>query len=421
MKNLFHLPSVESAGTYQSFILLHSENPEELERLFQRDRRLFTSAFDAIFPQIAEQPIAQSWQARLHPPAQPALFSNPTEAIFWGISVFLAGVLVKFPQWIGWNPELYLAKQLGYIIFPFILLFFAWKNRISFALLAASIVALFASAVYLHQLPGDLNTDPQALALLHMPLAVWALVGFIYCQSGRQTMDFLRFNGDWVVMSTLIGLASGLFLALTAGLFHLIRIDIEPIMERYILVWGLPAIPLMAAYLVESNPALVSKISPLIARIFTPFVLAMLVFFLIAVQISEYSIYDDREFLLLFNLVLLGVMALILFSLSDTARLNTWQIGLLLGLSVVTILANGMALSAILHRSMEGGFTPNRITVIGSNMLMFIHLILITRNLFFLVQGKGSSRNLDQSLRGFIPAIGLWALGVAIVFPLVFK
>jgi len=414
------MPTAESVGSYQQLILSNAQDPEELERLYLRDRRLFTAAFDQVFPQIALQPIAQSWRARLHPPTQPSIFADPKEAIFWLIATFLSGCMVKYPQWANHNPEFYLTKQVGFLFFPFVLLFFAWKNRVSFSHLAGAVVCMFVSAVYVHQLPDQTEVDAYLLALLHMPFFIWSLMGLIYAQSGRKTLDFLRFNGDWIVMSVLIGLATGLFLALTAGLFQLIQIDIEPAMEKYILVWGIPAIPLFAAYQVESNPTLVSKISPLIARVFTPFVLVMLVFFLVAVFVSEHSIYQDRDFLLLFNVVLLAVMAIILFSLSDMARYNQLQLLILFALSVVTILANGMALSAILHRTLEGGFTPNRLAVCGSNLIMFVHLFLIARNIGLQLLGQEDSQHLHPKLRFLLPAIAIWSLFVAIGFPLIF-
>src|SRR5690606_40035712 len=45
---------------------------------------------------------------------------------------------------------------------------------------------------------------------------------------------------------------------------------------RYIGIFGLAAAPLLATYLVQVNPQLVGRVSPVIARIFTPFVLIML-------------------------------------------------------------------------------------------------------------------------------------------------
>jgi hypothetical protein len=47
-------------------------------------------------------------------------------------------------------------------------------------------------------------------------------------------------------------------------------------------VVGLAAVPLVATFLTQTNPQLVSKVSPVIARIFSPIVLVMLVIYLFA-------------------------------------------------------------------------------------------------------------------------------------------
>jgi hypothetical protein len=90
--------------------------------------------------------------------------------------------------------------------------------------------------------------------------------------------------------------------------------DITKFYFEQIAVWGLAAIPMLSTYLIQNNPELVNKISPTIAKIFTPVVFVTLLVFLIALMNRGNSIYNDRNFLLVFNIVLIGVMAIILFS-----------------------------------------------------------------------------------------------------------
>ena len=63
---------------------------------------------------------------------------------------------------------------------------------------------------------------------------------------------------------------------------------------------------------------------------------------------------------MVFNFLLIGVMAIILFSIAESFKKNESRAGsiLLFALSVVTIVVNGIALSAILFRISEQGITP---------------------------------------------------------------
>src|SRR5690606_18824828 len=93
---------------------------------------------------------------------------------------------------------------------------------------------------------------------------------------------------------------------------------------------------------------------------------------------------------------------------------------ILLSLSVVTIIVNGIALSAIIFRIAEWGFTPNRLAVLGSNILMLIHLLLIASRLFKTVSRKTGSFEVGRSIVSYIPVYFVWAALVVFIFPLIF-
>ncbi|WP_315823527.1 hypothetical protein [Paraflavitalea speifideaquila] len=112
--------------------------------------------------------------------------------------------------------------------------------------------------------------------------------------------------------------------------------------------------------------------------------MVMLVTYLIAIIYSGKNPYNDREFLLIFNALLIGVMALIFFSVAGSSRVTKSQgeIWVLSLLSIVTIVVNSIAVSAILFRISAWGITPNRAAVLGSNVLILINLLLVTTQLF---------------------------------------
>ena len=103
------------------------------------------------------------------------------------------------------------------------------------------------------------------------------------------------------------------------GLFQLIDIQIEKFYTQYILIWLLAAIPIMANYFIQNNAQLINRVSPIIAKIFTPLVCINLFVYVLTMIITKKFPYQDRNLLLLFNVLLIGVMALILFTIAETA------------------------------------------------------------------------------------------------------
>ena len=187
-------------------------------------------------------------------------------------------------------------------------------------------------------------------------------------------------------------------------------------------MFGASSVPIVGNYINRTNPQLVNKISPVIAKIFSPLVLITLVIYLVAIFFSGKDPYNDRNFLMVFNFLLIGVMALILFSVAETSKKKETQTGsiILLALSVVTVIVNGIALSAILFRISEWGMTPNRLAVMGGNFLMLSNLLLVTFRLFKNVTKKSGMSEVENSISMFLPVYSLWTIIVTFIFPLVF-
>ena len=224
-------------------------------------------------------------------------------------------------------------------------------------------------------------------------------------------------------MIAVLGIAGGILTGVTFGLFSLIGVPIEIFFQNYILVFGLPAIPILATFLTQNNSQLVNKVSPVIAKLFSPAVLVMLFVYIMAIIYTGKDPYNDREFLLIFNLLLVGVMALIFFSVAEkkNAEKITFDIWILFFLSILTIIVNGIALSAITFRISEWGLTPNRMAVLGANILILINLLLVTFNLFKSLKSKVELPKVGKAIVSYIPVYFVWALIVVFFFPLIFN
>ena len=96
------------------------------------------------------------------------------------------------------------------------------------------------------------------------------------------------------------------------------------------------------------------------------------------------------------------------------------EIWILFLLSFVTIIVNGVALSAIVFRISEWGFTPNRAAVLGGNVLILVNLLLVTAQLFWVLSKKGDLTGVGKVISFYLPVYCVWASMVAFLFPLMF-
>jgi hypothetical protein len=257
-------------------------------------------------------------------------------------------------------------------------------------------------------------------------LFLWSVLGFAFVgeikNNDEKRLGYLKFNGDLVVMTTLILIAGAMMTGITIGLFSLIGFDIEKVYFEYFGIFGLAAAPVVGTYLTQTNPQLVGKVSPVIAKIFSPLVLLMLLVYLVAMIYSGKDPYNDREFLLIFNALLIGVMAIIFFSIAESSitRRSRVQLWILLLLSAVTIIVSGIAMSAILFRISAWGFTPNRAAVLGGNVLILVNLLIVTTQLFRVLSNKGDINGVGKAISSYLPIYCLWTVIVTFIFPLIF-
>ena len=401
--------------------------PEVLENLYRANPAVFTAAFQQIYPDVQSDIAAQIWFERLRGVQSEITWGNLRDWVFVGIVALIVAFFMQMPDLFSISHDFYYPRNIAFIVLPGMAGFFVFKQGLPFQRLLWPIVVMLFSIVFVNLLPKNLSSNTLILTCFHVPLLMWFLVGYIFSEARweevKKCVNFLRFHGDLLVMSAVILLAGGLFTALTINLFNLIDIKIEDFYFRYLVLSVLPSVPLLATLLVHQNPTLVSKISPVIARIFTPLVTVMLVLFLCAFIYTGKDPYNDREFLLIFNGILLGVMALLLFSVSESTKdsASTFQRFSLVALACLAIVNNGIALSAIAFRLYELGFTPNRVAVLGSNVLVLLNLIFVTRQLFGLLKGQKNLGDVEAGMTRFLPYYAIWAAVVSFVFPFVFS
>ncbi len=394
--------------------------------MYRDDQSSFRSAFNNIYPDISGNTAAQVWHERLNFEHEGISWGTSNELLFIIVASCIAGLIAKLPEFLGINEEYFYPRNIGFIFFPLLTIYFAWKQKLPVKNLVASLTIMLGAALYINFLPKNDNSDTLILACIHLPVFIWTLVGFTFTgndlKNHQGRLDYLRYIGDLIVMTTILLLSGGILTGVTLGLFSLIGVMIQEFYFKYIVVCGLAAAPIIGTYLVQTNPQLVRKVSPVIAKVFTPLVLIMLVSYLVAIIYTGKDPYNDREFLIVFNLLLIGVMAIILFSIAETSKNIENKISnvLLLALSIVTIIVNGIALSAIVFRISEWGITPNRLAVLGGNILILTNLLIVTYKLFQSVKDNTKTEGVAGSIAAFLPIYSLWTIIVTFVFPFVF-
>ena len=407
-------------------IISHLNDPGQLERLYRANKLSFKQAFSTLYPDLKGNTLADVWNERLNYEPDELNWGTGRELVVVIMAALVAGLVARLPTFFAINQEFFYSRHIGFIVFPMLSAYFAWKNNVSTRTVSLIVGLTLAGLLFINFLPDTKKSDTLILSCIHVLLFLWSILGVAFVgESGHKEekrLSYLRYNGDLIVMTTLILIAGGIMTGMTVGLFELIGFKIQRFYFENVVLFGLPAAPIVGTYLTQTNPQLVGKVSPVLAKLFSPLVLVMLVIYLIAIMYSGKDPYNDRDFLLMFNGLLIGVMAIIFFSVAETAKTGKSlpEVWVLFLLSAITVLVNGIALSAILFRISEWGITPNRAAVLGSNILILINLLLVTAQLFKVLSQKKSLKGVSRTIAIYLPIYALWAIVVTFLFPFLF-
>lgn len=190
-----------------------------------------------------------------------------------------------------------------------------------------------------------------------------------------------------------------------------------------IVLFGASSLSVVGFYLASRNLSITKNIAPIIARIFGPLVLLTLIGFLFTMILSGKSPFSDREFLLFFNIILIVVLAVSIFSISERKTAESKNIfdyssALLIALAVII---DFIALSAILLRLTTYGISANRIAVLGINTIILVHLFWILYATTRFLQGKAQPTAIQSAITTYLPIYGIWAAIVTFTFPIIFR
>lgn len=418
-------------------IIQNIKNPEALEKLYRKDKSGFIVSFSELFPEIKDSPLAQFWQIRLQgeiltegkeedlTDTQNITPAGKFNLIYTVIAGLVCGTIFKIPQIFGINSQNFIIDNIAFTVLPALALFYLLKFEAERKRYFIIFSGVLAGVLYMNLLPWQDGSQTRILSAVHFSFIMWVVLGAAYMNfditSRNARMQFLKRNGDTFVLSGVIICAGMLLTMLTVAMFGVIKVRIDNILGDYVVVYGLASAPLVANFMIESSPKIINKVAPFISKLFTPLMLIVMTGFLIALIFFAKDPFNNREELIVFNVLLGAIIAVVVFTFSgNSENYRSVYNKILLLLSIEAMIINSIALSAIVYRLFSFGVSPNRIAVLGANLLLFSNLILITIKLIQFIRNKAAAENVESGMTVMLPYYAVWAVIVAVLMPVFF-
>ncbi len=412
-----------------------ADHPEELEQRYRANRAEFVAGLPHALTLRPDSIVLRAWQARLAPETVPAAeerlaeTNRPIVALLVGLGA-ISGTLAKLPAFFGWaNAERYYSRNVAFFFLPALAAYFIARQTLSWPRVASIAAAFVAAAIVINAYPDaglDSTTASQSLilAFVHLPLFLWTIVGVAFAGASWRAREvrigYVRLNGEAIINFALICITGAIMTALTLALFSAIKIDIGDWYFHWVVVYGACAAPLVAMHLALARSRRVA-LAPLLARIFSPLALITLIAYLGAMAVQGRSPYADREFLVIFNVMLICVLGIAVFCICER-KANRWFDLTIWALVLVALLIDGIALSAIIVRLTSYGFTPNRAVTLVTNLLVFVNLAAILGTFTRAAFGRTADATPTREwVARFLPIYGGWTAVVVFVLPALFR
>lgn len=253
--------------------------------------------------------------------------------------------------------------------------------------------------------------------------------------NSKTISEFFTFSADISIFAALItGVVSTVFGIFIAIVLYLIQDIIQSLDEKVII----KLIVLSISFLSSIFPFLVyivykkmkTNISIYLSRILMPFSLLFIFILLILLLMPDIRPYDNRVTFILYN-IMLAVIVLNMFFVRVDYKSSIFTKALYIVLPIVAILFDILVLTSSLYRLAEYGITPNKITLVGTNLVMLGNLVFITffniKSILNIFKNNEDIKDIKNITIGdtknvlYIYVYAAWAFIVCFIMPLFYN
>ena len=388
-------------------------------------------SLDSVSREFAREYSERMWKQLVVAPAADTSTASTHSITAIGLAL-AAGIAMKAPELFGKkfgdnNTDMFYVHNIPFLVLPFLAAFFALKRKLSGTGWLWLIAPFVVFAVIANALPFTPNGPTGLLSVIHMPFALWLVVGFAYVggewRAHQPRMNFVRFSGEWFIYYVLMALGGGALTGITLFIFDAIGINAESAVGHWIVPCGAAGAVIIGAWLVESKQSVIENMAPVLTMLFTPLFTILLLVFIGAMIATGNAIDVGREVLIGFDLLLVVVSALLLYRISardpqeSPGRFDRLQFVLVIAALVVDVLA----LWAIVARISEFGWSPNKTAAFGLNILLLVNLGGLALHYARFISKRVSFAVVERWQTAYLPVFGLWAAFVATLFPVIFN
>ena len=390
---------------YLSDIRAAQRDPQQLELLYQAARQENAAAeFEAdLLACHAESPenvLYTAWFYRFQHRAQDETAERRN--INWKLAIPLS-LLTGLILWLlsddrlkfsGPAPQntyfaLLWAPIVGLIVIVFLTV--TAKSNYQRALVLGT--GLIGVSVYVMLLAPN-RPNYRELMALHVPLIALAGVGVSLLglsSTPKSRFAFLTKCIEVIVTGGLYLIAVVIFSGITISLFQALGIRVPDAITRLLMAGGIGLIPVAAAATIY-DPLVgpldqdfkrgLGRLVATLPRLLLPLTVIVLVIYLIAIPFNFMAPFKNRDVLVIYNGMLFAVMGLLLGATPLQAddlppRYQTALRSGIIALAILVVVVSLYALSATVYRTVLGGLTINRVTIIGWNSLNLSLLVLL--------------------------------------------
>lgn len=317
-------------------------------------------------------------------------------------------------------------RNAGLLVLPFLAGWFALRRGLTRRQMLVTAVPFGVGAVVVNAYPWAPGSSTELLVALHLPVALWFAVAHASMggswRSHERRMDVVRFTGEWLIYYTLIALGGGVLLGLTAVILDPVSPGLVDPLFAWVLPSGAAGAVVVAAWLVEAKQDVVENMAPVLTAVFTPLFAVVLAGSAATYLVAGFSGEFHRDVLAVFDVLLVVVLGLVLYSIS--ARDPSRPPGVLDRLQLVAVgsalVLDVVVLAAMVFRVGDLGWTPNRVAALGLNLLLLVNLARAGQLSVRFLAGRVAFHRLEHWQTTYLPAFGLWAAAVVVVLPLLF-